>query len=46
MQKAIDRGALAEMFRKFWKLEGVPAVTGLECEMIKTASPSNTSGAV
>ena len=46
MQKAIDRGALAEMFRKYWKLEGVPVITGLECEMVQTASRSDTSGAV
>ena len=48
MQKAIDRGALAEMFRKYWKMEGVPVITGLDCKMVQTALHQrlDTSGSV
>ena len=49
MQKAIDRGALAEMFRKYWKLEGVPVITGLECKMVQPVHQRvemETSGSV
>ena len=38
MQKAIDRGALAELCRKHWKLHKVPIITGLDCKMMCTSS--------
>ena len=38
MQKAIDRGALAELFRKNWKLQNIPVITSLDCKMMSTSS--------
>lgn len=38
MQKAIDRGALAEIFKKYWKLQQVPVFTELDCKMIGVES--------
>ena len=45
MQKAIDRGALAEMFKKYWKLEGVPVINGLECKVMSSSSETELHGA-
>ena len=38
MQKAIDGGALAEMYRDCWTLQKVPVFIDLECKMMNTTS--------
>ena len=38
MQKAINRGAFAEMFKECWKLQKVPVFSGLHCQMMSTTS--------
>ena len=32
MQKAVDRGAVAMMFKKYWKLQNMPIISDLNCK--------------
>lgn len=36
MQKVIDSGAVAEMFRKHWKMQRVPVITALRCARMES----------
>ena len=38
MKKAIDSGVLAELFRKYWKLQIVPVFSALDCKVMSAAS--------
>ena len=46
LQRVIDNGAMPMMFKKYWKLQQIPVIQGLDVERVREATPSAEDMAV